>query len=97
MSDVQQRNTSPPRTVPATFQPLTERDLAYAIAQAVADARNELGWSQRQLGDEADMKQPHVSRLESASKLPQLSTLLRIANAMGVKLVVTLEKDVEKP
>lgn len=39
------------------------------------------------------MKQPHISRLESANKLPSLTTLLRIANAMGVKLNVTLEKD----
>lgn len=96
MDGTQQRSTSPPAAVDPAFEPLTERDLAYQLAQVVADRRNELGWSQTELGKEAGMKQPHVSRLESANKLPNLTTLLRLANAMGVKLVVTLEKDQEK-
>ncbi|MEV8399267.1 helix-turn-helix domain-containing protein [Streptomyces niveus] len=92
MDGTQQRATSPPAAVDPDFEPLTERDLAYQLAQVVADRRNELGWSQSELGEEAGMRQPHVSRLESANKLPNLSTLLRIANAMGAKLVVQLEK-----
>ncbi|MET8342496.1 helix-turn-helix domain-containing protein [Streptomyces microflavus] len=92
MDGTQQRATSPPAAVDPAFEPLTERDLAYQLAQVVADRRNELGWSQTELGVEAGMKQPHVSRLESANKLPNLSTLLRIANAMGAKLVVKLEE-----
>ncbi|MFF1693088.1 helix-turn-helix domain-containing protein [Streptomyces sp. NPDC058257] len=91
MDDLQQRATSPPPTQ-TPFEPLTERDLAYIVAQAVADRRNELGWSQRELGEKVGMKQSHISRLESANKLPNLGTLLRIANAMGANLVVKLEK-----
>ncbi|MGW1261230.1 helix-turn-helix domain-containing protein [Streptomyces drozdowiczii] len=91
MDDLQQRATSPPPTT-TPFEPLTERDLAYAVAQVVADRRNQLGWSQRELAEEVGMKQPHVSRLESANKLPHLDTLLRIANAMGAKLVVKFEE-----
>ncbi|MEW2498521.1 helix-turn-helix transcriptional regulator [Streptomyces nodosus] len=92
MDDIRHHATSPPVLEPE-FEPLTERDLAYLVAQAVADRRNELGWSQGELGVRTGMKQPHISRLESANKLPSLTTLLRIANAMGVKLNVTLEKD----
>ncbi|WP_329147177.1 helix-turn-helix transcriptional regulator [Streptomyces sp. NBC_01456] len=96
MDGTPQRATSPPAAVDSDFEPLTERDLAYQLAQVVADRRNELGWSQSELGAKAEMRQPHISRLESANKLPNLTTLLRIANAMGVKLVVTLERDPEK-
>ncbi|WP_329155942.1 helix-turn-helix transcriptional regulator (plasmid) [Streptomyces sp. NBC_01456] len=92
MDDIRHHATAPPGLEPE-FEPLTERDLAYLVAQAVADRRNELGWSQGELGVRTGMKQPHISRLESANKLPSLTTLLRIANAMGVKLNVTLEKD----
>lgn len=92
MENIRQRSTTPPG-VESEFEPLTERDLAYLVAQAVADRRNELGWSQGELGDQAGMKQPQISRLESANKLPSLTTLLRIANAMGIKLNVTFEKD----
>ncbi|MER7688213.1 helix-turn-helix transcriptional regulator [Streptomyces sp. NPDC097610] len=92
MDDIRHHATAPPGLEPG-FEPLTERDLAYLVAQAVADRRNELGWSQGELGVRTGMKQPHISRLESANKLPSLTTLLRIANAMGVKLNVTLEKD----
>lgn len=96
MSDAQQNATSPPHTA-TPFEPLTERDLAYAIAEAVANCRNSNGWSQRELAEAAGMKQPHISLLESANRLPTLNVLLRIANAMGAKLVVTLEKDQETP
>ncbi|MET9360422.1 helix-turn-helix transcriptional regulator [Streptomyces sp. NPDC006632] len=96
MDGTQHRATSPPDTQTA-FEPLTERDLAYIVAQAVAARRSELGWSQGELAEQVGMRQPHISRLESANKLPNLSTLLRIANAMGTKLVVTLEKDQDTP
>ncbi|MGW1180185.1 helix-turn-helix domain-containing protein [Streptomyces drozdowiczii] len=91
MDDLQRHATSPPHTE-TPFEPLSERDLAYIIAQAIADRRNQLGWSQRELAEKVGMKQPHVSRLESANKLPHLDTLLRIANAMGTNLVVKFEE-----
>lgn len=69
---------------------LAERDLAYRIAQAVHDRRTELGWSQRRLAEAADMRQPHVSRLEAAKSLPSLDVLRRVAEALGTDLVVSL-------
>ncbi|MCX5377303.1 helix-turn-helix domain-containing protein [Streptomyces sp. NBC_00091] len=69
---------------------LKERDLAYRIAQAVHDRRTQLGWSQRRLAEAADMRQPHISRLEAAKSLPSLDVLRRVSEALGTDLVVSL-------
>ncbi len=91
MEDLQ-RHTAPPATLSPAFQPLTEDELAYRVALAIAARRQELGWSQAELAKRVGMRQPHISRLESHTKLPSLTTLLRIANAMGAQLVITLER-----
>ena len=47
------------------------------------------GWTQKQLGDRASMKQTAISRLEGPSEgLPKLATLTRLASAFDVALVV---------
>lgn len=73
-------------------QPNDARELAYAIGIAVHALRTDHGWSQGDLAKEAGMRQPHVSRLEGANNLPTLPVLLRIANALGARLVVKFEK-----
>ncbi|MEU6362207.1 helix-turn-helix domain-containing protein [Streptomyces albidoflavus] len=77
-----------PATAPATTEP--ERDLAYAIATAVHTARTRRGLTQKQLAELTHTKQPRISRVESASELPTLRTLLKISEALGVQLQVTL-------
>ncbi|MFE7115302.1 helix-turn-helix domain-containing protein [Streptomyces sp. NPDC057654] len=74
-----------------------DRELAYQIAQAVYERRTELGWSQRELAERSGMKQPHVSRLESARRMPQLDVLRRVAEAMGTDLVVTFASQPSQP
>lgn len=80
------RTTPPPSTTP-------ERELAYAIAQAVYDLRTEQGLSQGQLAERIGTKQPRISVMESASGLPSLPLLLRTAHALGVRLTVRFEHD----
>ncbi|MCX5078761.1 helix-turn-helix domain-containing protein (plasmid) [Streptomyces sp. NBC_00513] len=67
---------------------LIERDLAYALATQVFELRRAAGLSQSELAARAGMKQAHVSRFESAQSTPTLSTLLRLADGLGMTLTV---------
>jgi transcriptional regulator with XRE-family HTH domain len=69
-----------------------ERELAYAIAQEVFTLRTQQGLSQGGLAEKAGTKQPRISVVESANGIPSLGLLLRIAQALGVRLVVKFEK-----
>jgi transcriptional regulator with XRE-family HTH domain len=58
------------------------------IARALMDARLNLGLTQAKVGELAGTKQSRVSEIESFKGNPRLSTLDRIARAVG--LMVTL-------
>lgn len=73
-----------------------ERELSYEIAEQVFDLRSKKGLTQGQLAEEVSTKQPSISGVESATKLPTLGLLLRIAKALDRRLVIRfepLEKD----
>lgn len=67
-----------------------ERDLAYGVAQAVQNARMGRGLTQGQLAEMTGTTQPRISKLESATELPNLRTLLKIAEALGMRVHVNL-------
>jgi transcriptional regulator with XRE-family HTH domain len=79
------RKTHPPATDP-------ERELSYDVAEQVFNLRNEQNLSQTELADRVGTKQPAISRLESAAGLPTLGLLVRIAKALGRRLVIRFEK-----
>lgn len=54
-------------------------------------ARRQAGLSQRGLAARAGVRQPLVSRIESARQQPSLPTLQRLVNACGFQLTVELE------
>ena len=64
-----ERHTASPPGVDPGFAPLSEGDLAYRVAEIVAERRTQLGWSQGDLGEAVGMRQPHISRLESSRGL----------------------------
>jgi transcriptional regulator with XRE-family HTH domain len=74
---------------PAVGDP--ERDLSYEIAEQVFDLRTEQELTQGQLAERAGTKQPAISGVESATKLPTLGLLLRIAAALNRRLVIRFE------
>ncbi len=49
-------------------------------------ARNKKGLSQRDLEEKTGIKQPMLARIEKGDSDPQLSTLIKIATACGVKI-----------
>ena len=61
-----------------------------AIADNVAERRQEKGFSQRQLAEIVGTTQSAIARLERGGRPPRIDTLLRIADALECDLVVDL-------
>src|SRR5215472_9724180 len=64
--------------------------LRYELAEAIRARREELGWSQRQLAEQAGMTQPGVARFEAGGTTPTLPLLERLASALRLTLTISL-------
>lgn len=60
-------------------------------ATILRTARRRAGLSQRELAERAGVRQPLVSRIESARQQPSLPTLQRLLAACGYRLSANLE------
>jgi len=58
----------------------------FAIIQAMIDARNYAGLTQKQLSERTGIAQGDISRLEKGNANPSLKTLKRLASAMDMNL-----------
>jgi transcriptional regulator with XRE-family HTH domain len=59
-------------------------DLAVAFGKVIRELRLNVGLTQEQLGLEADLRRTFVSLLELGEQQPSLTTLFKIAPALGV-------------
>ena len=73
---------------PASGRDLAEIEEQAKIISAVIEQRNALGLSQRDLAEICGIPQSSVARIESFQTTPNLSTLLKIFRALGLKLAV---------
>jgi predicted transcriptional regulator len=87
-----------PRTQKTAFERLAERirtaDRGWffaAIAHDVAERRQQLGYSQRELAELVGTTQSAIARLERGGRPPRIDTLLRIADALDCDLSVELQ------
>jgi len=55
-----------------------------AFAEALKDARQRKGWSQRELSAKAHMTQAHISRIENGEVDLQLSSLVELARTLDL-------------
>lgn len=60
----------------------------YRLIDALIAARKRRGWTQAEVANAAGMKQSAVARLESGDRDPQMSTVLGVAQALGVSVRV---------
>lgn len=67
-------------------------DLAFEIGQTIIDARIKRGLTQAKLARKAKTKQPAIARLESSTRLPSLTFLKRVADAMRMDIVITFKE-----
>ena len=68
----------------------TAEDTARIINE-LSEERIRQGLSQRQLAERCGLKQSAIARMESVQSVPRLDTLIRVANALNLKLEVTSE------
>jgi ribosome-binding protein aMBF1 (putative translation factor) len=67
-----------------------------AIARQVIMRRGELGLTQRELADRIGTSHSAISRLESGQHRASITTLERVGEALGLRLVVSFEPAVGK-
>lgn len=61
-------------------------DKCIAIIDELIELRKSKGLTQRELAKAANLAQPAIARLESKAAVPQLDTLLKVANALNCEL-----------
>lgn len=65
--------------------------LRFELGETVRHRREELGWSQAELGRRAAMSQPAIARFEAGGTTPTIPLLERLADALGLALTVHLD------
>ncbi len=64
--------------------------IAFAVGSAVYLHRTQRGLSQAALGRLIDMPQPQVARIETGDHTPTAATLLRLCDALGLNLELSI-------
>jgi transcriptional regulator with XRE-family HTH domain len=62
------------------------RDVLVSFAENLRRRRKELGLSQEQLGTRANIQMADISRYESGSRDPRITTVARLAGALEVTI-----------
>lgn len=73
-----------------TRKDLEEVEEVSVIISAMIKRRNNLGLTQRDLANMCGMPQSSIARIESHKITPNLDTLLRMLNSLGLRLTVTV-------
>ena len=74
---------------PEMAKDIREAEAMSAIVNAMVEQRNALGLSQRELAALCGIPQSSVARIESFKTVPNLDTLLKIFQQLGLKLTVS--------
>ncbi len=64
--------------------------LAFELGAKVRELREQRGWSQSRLAQEAGMTQPAIARFEAGGTVPTLPVLHRLARSLDADLTVSL-------
>ena len=68
-----------------------EYDVFSEISEQLTEARNNTGITQKELAQKTGLTQALISRIESGKSHPTIETLKKIADGLGLRLVVSLE------
>ena len=66
-------------------------NLEKSLINAVVEAREQSGLTQAQLSELCGVKQPVISRLESAVHSPQINSMIKILKPLGYTLAIVKE------
>ena len=70
---------------------MEEYDIDAEVRDLVIYARSAANLTQKQLAQRSGVSQANISKIENGNYQPSLSTLKRIAGALGKRLVVSFE------
>lgn len=56
------------------------------IINKIVESRESLGLTQRELAKKCGIQQPALARIETCKVIPKLNTIIKIAEAVGVKI-----------
>ena len=70
---------------------IEEYDIDAEVRDLVISARSAANLTQKQLAQRSGVSQANISKIENGNYQPSLSTLKRIADALGKRLVVSFE------
>ena len=70
---------------------IEEYDIDAEVRDLVISARSTANLTQKQLAQRSGVSQANISKIENGNYHPSLSTLKRIADALGKRLVVSFE------
>lgn len=74
---------------PEMAKDIREAEAMSAIVKAMVEQRNAMGLSQRELAARCGIPQSSVARIESFKTMPNLDTLLKIFQQLGLKLTIS--------
>jgi transcriptional regulator with XRE-family HTH domain len=72
--------------------PMKQKSTAAIVAFNVRSMRERAGWSQEAMADAAGLHRTYIGAIERAEKNLTLSTLERVAQVLGVKVVDLLRE-----
>ena len=70
---------------------MEEYDIDAEVRDLVISARSAANLTQKQLAQRSGVSQANISKIENGNYQPRLSTLKRIAGALGKRLAVSFE------
>ena len=73
---------------PVAKEDIEEAEAIARIVTAMIEKRTELGLSQRDLAERCGMPQSSVARIESYKTVPNLGTIIKIVQTLGLRLSV---------
>ena len=68
-----------------------EVDVVYALAESLIRSREKVGMTQKRLAEVTGIYQADISKIERGRSNPSLSTLKRLAEGMGMSLVIEFQ------
>ena len=63
-------------------------DIEKEVCQLITSTRNALGITQHQLAEKSRVSQANISKIENGSYNPSITTLKRIADGLGKRLIL---------
>ena len=97
MSDWKKYKEHVRATNPEIGKDLDEVEEISSIVGAMIEQRHNLELSQRELAELCGIPHSSVARIESGKTTPNLSTLLKIFNQLGLKFTVQSSMKIAKP